>query len=198
MTSATSVPIFLLVCDIMMCLPRHRRACDLVLKTTGSFLSSRNLWLTIYVLFQCSTKAEWTPYENDERCFYSTFDLGSVHNVPSGKVGTRKCDANNIVNPGRVLPSRKLSWISPAERLVAFDQMYAVMPMEEAERADEEPPPDNIIEYLLAIDADADDDWDLLDVLTSGAIYVWFSLGSAFWIIQEKCHVYGLDEAVNP
>lgn len=61
------------------------------------------------------------------------------------------------------------------------------MHVEGDEREEDGPPPDNVIEDPLAADADTEDDWDLRDILSYGAIGVRSSLRGDLSTVQQKC-----------
>lgn len=48
------------------------------------------------------------------------------------------------------------------------------------------PPPDNVIEYSLAVEVDAEDDWDLWSNFPSGAIDIRSDLHSILSIIRKS------------
>lgn len=53
------------------------------------------------------------------------------------------------------------------------------------------------MEDLLAVEIDAEDDWDLRDIVPSGAIDIRTSLHGDFSAIQEKSRLCGLDVPAN-
>lgn len=51
------------------------------------------------------------------------------------------------------------------------------------------PPPRNIIEDVSAIESDAEDDWDLQYIPTSGTIDLWSSLRGFFYYSRKMAFV---------
>lgn len=147
--------------------------------------------------FQRSAELYWTPCDTDERWFYYTFDSGSVQDVPTGLIETCKWNANDNVINGCALTSREISGAFTAERDVTFDEAKSLMQVEGDERDDDMTPPNNSVQDHLAVDDDAEDDWDLQNILTFGAIDVQSIMHGDLLTIQEKCRLFGLDVPVT-
>lgn len=73
-----------------------------------------------YDLLQRSKEVNWTPCNTDGHLFYYTFDLGSVHDVPTVEVKTCKLDSQGIVFTGQEFPWYYVSWLVLAELRVTF------------------------------------------------------------------------------
>lgn len=117
--------------------------------------------------------------------------MGPVHNISAGVVETQKRDASGNLITRRTLPSHEIPWVTSAERLVSFDEAATLMQLEGINLVNDLPPPSNDMRDPLAVDVNAEDDWDFQDIPASGAIDVQFSLPGNFSAIQEKFHLYG-------
>lgn len=141
---------------------------------------------------------DWTSCDTDEHLLYYTFDSVYIPDVASEVVKTYKRNGIGKVVTGRALTSRQVSGVNPAERWVTLDEAKALMQIDWYEREEDVPPLNTAIEYILAVDADAEDYFYLQNIQPPGAIEVQSSLGVDFLDIQEKCRLYSLDWRFNP
>lgn len=110
-----------------------------------------------------SIEVEWTPRDKWTLVlFYIRF--GIYQWCTYQVVETRKGDAFGNVVTGQALQSFQILKVVPAEHCVTFDEERALMHIEEGEREDYLPPPNNVIENIPAVDADTEDHWDLWDI----------------------------------
>lgn len=75
--------------------------------------------------------------------------------------------------------------------------MKLLVQIEWHEREEDVPPPDNVIEDMLAINSEAEDGCDLQDILASGTLDVRSSLSSYFLIIQKSCCLHCMDRSLK-
>lgn len=109
--SVTSVPIMVLFCRFVLCLPVYHRACKLVSTTTGSIILSTFLAFdntSADVMVQLSSQVGYSLSDTDERWFHFKFDSASVHGVPSCVVETRKYDSKSNIRTRGFFGSRKV------------------------------------------------------------------------------------------
>lgn len=84
----------------------------------------------------------------------------------------------------RTLPSPHLSLVVPAERSVKFEEVAVLMQLGGDDRVNVVIPPTNDMEDFVAVQFDAEEDWDLRDISPSHATDVQSSLPSDFSAIQ--------------
>lgn len=143
-------------------------------------------YASAYVEFQRLTEVDWPRCNIDDCWNYYTFKSGSIHDVPTSVVETRKPDAGGNLITGRTLPLREVFWVVPGEHRATFDKATAPMRFEGNDRVEDVPPPSNGIEDRLAMEVNLEDDWDLWDIWPSGSTDFQSSLPGNFSLIQWK------------
>lgn len=113
---------------------------------------------------------DWTACPIDDRWHY--FKSGSVHVVPTGVVETGKRSARGNLNTGCTLSSPEVSWVVPGKRGVTLDEAETLMGLGKDDRVDGVLPPSYEMEDPLAVDVNAEDNWDLLAIPPSRVIDV--------------------------
>lgn len=129
-------------------------------------------YASVYLVFQCLSKVNWTPCDRDEHWYCYTFELRYIHDLPTEVVKMRQQD--NIGNSATrtAFSWGQDSWVVPAEPLLALNEAKAQKQFEGDECEVDVEPSYKVMKDILAVEVDVEDDRDLWDTLFSGWIAV--------------------------
>lgn len=123
-------------------------------------------------------------------CFQ--FQKCTVHDIISVVSEKGERDTSGCLNTACAGPSHDVSWAVSTEQCVMFNEVKALITVEEEKRKYDVTLPDYGVERLLEFDAYVKDFLNLSNILLFGCNAAWLHFAGGFSGIQEKCPLYGL------
>lgn len=93
---------------------------------------------------------DWEHCDTNDLRYYYTFQLGSVHDVITSVIKTRKQDASGNLVSRRTLPLREVSW-APSDCRVRFDEAATLRQLDGDDCVVDVPHPSTDMEDRLAV-----------------------------------------------